>query len=60
MDANGEAVSVNDDAGRWIGEFQDSYLDHTALNGSTIFGSMLMLFKEINRVHELTKPYFNL
>lgn len=39
----GEAVSITDDAGRWIGEFQDSYLDHTAVDGSTVFGSWLAL-----------------
>jgi uncharacterized protein YjbI with pentapeptide repeats len=42
-DAKGETVSITDDAGRWIGKFQDSYLDHVAVDGSTVLGSRLAL-----------------
>jgi len=42
-DMNGKAMSVTDDTGKWIGKFQDSYLDHAAINGSTVLGSKLTL-----------------
>jgi len=42
-DAKGQAVSVTDDAGRCIGQFQNSYLDHTAINESTVLNSRLTL-----------------
>jgi uncharacterized protein YjbI with pentapeptide repeats len=39
----GEAVSVTDNTGRWIGDFQDSYLDHTAVDRSTVYNCSLSL-----------------
>jgi len=41
--ANEKAVNITDDTGRWIGEFHDLYLDHTVVNGSTVFNSSLTL-----------------
>jgi len=40
---DGKAVNVTDNTGKWIGEFQDSYLDHSVVDGSTVLGSRLAL-----------------
>jgi len=42
-DANNKSISVTDDAGRWIGQSQNSYIDHTAINRSTVFNRRLTL-----------------
>jgi len=41
--ANGTSISVTDDKGRLFGDFMDSNLDHTTIEGSTIIGSKLTL-----------------